>query len=341
MKIIKTLVFAFVATFAAISAENYPEYRIVDLGLWGTDQSEAVAINENGQVLGTYREGNYSEIFLWDMENGLKIIVPPPGISSCKPEKLNDNGQIVISAKSKGFNKIFLWDPYCGYWEVESTEKWIHVLAFNNNGQILLNIGNKLVLFERGAKCDLTDLLAKQIPGQWLLYGDASLNNHGHVAFSSQINYSNHCSRKSFLWKDGYFSVIMPEMSDNGQLFIRALDDAGNMIIYTSKSPYNGTFFIDHLNNIPIRCGNYSIIIDGFPVDLDSLPGEMRKDKGGNLYISNGFRISALIKNEFPYDKTQRLNVRDRNSKGYVVGTGETDFCASHAFLAIPHFDHD
>lgn len=47
--------------------------------------------------------------------------------------------------------------------------------------------------------------------------------------------------------------------------------------------------------------------------------------------------MKKLITKEFPYHNiANRLEIRDQNSKGMVVGQCETQYPGSHAFLAIP-----
>src|SRR6516162_9339012 len=73
--------------------EVLPRYRIVDLGTLGTDRSEAIAVNENGQVLGTLEDGGVKSAFLWDEKSGLKIIELPGSRNVDGVLFLNNYGQ--------------------------------------------------------------------------------------------------------------------------------------------------------------------------------------------------------------------------------------------------------
>ncbi len=199
MKILKLAIFLLIITFSIAFAEDLPKYRMVDLGLFGTDESRAIQVNEKGQVAGTCEQGGSNSLFLWEEINGLKIIDLPGYYGSPDGLKLNDNGQIAgvvstgVISKERGkysyFNSefycLFLWDPYLGFWEIESSKELINIAGLNDKGQILGSIGDKIFIWDYGKKINLSALFCEQVRGKWSSFQAISLNNRSEVAFNA------------------------------------------------------------------------------------------------------------------------------------------------------------
>ena len=83
MKLLKYIIIViFVINFSIVTAKDLPSYKMVDLGIFEMDSSNAITINEKGQVLGTCEAGTSKYIFLWDENNGLKLIDLPDKVTS-------------------------------------------------------------------------------------------------------------------------------------------------------------------------------------------------------------------------------------------------------------------
>ncbi len=52
-------------SFITVSLYASPKYKLVDLGLQESDQSEAVAVNDHGQVIGSYWMFGDKYYFIW------------------------------------------------------------------------------------------------------------------------------------------------------------------------------------------------------------------------------------------------------------------------------------
>jgi hypothetical protein len=342
MLIVSSILFIAIS-FSTVSAEDLPKYRMVELGVFGTDQSNAIAVNEKGQVLGTCWEGNHQFIFLWDELNGLKIIDLPKG-SSLWELKLNGNGQIAGVSNTDSIYRAFYWDPNFGLWELESSTNQIYVTAFNDKGQVLGSIGDKMFLWDHGKKTNLTVLFQKQVPGNWNSISTVALNNHGHVAFNAYESKVAEPRRRCFLWKDDCFKMILPEITLEDEVNAMCLDDDGNMIVYTypRKGGSHSFFFISESRNIFASCPGCELIRNGLPIVRDRLNGQLKKDVKGRLYFSNGLQIKKMFKEEYPYyNISNSTDICDQNSRGYVVGTIDTMFPGRHAFLAIPEIERE
>ncbi|MFI5342814.1 MAG: hypothetical protein ACHQUC_01200 [Chlamydiales bacterium] len=345
MKSFTYLVFTFLMAFSILSAEELPKYQMVDLGVFGTDNSQALAVNEKGQVLGLCSVGNDEYMFLWDNDNGLKLMDLPAGCVSWSM-KLNNRGQIAGVTYSDSMYRAFLWDPNLGFWELESAKDPFSVIALNDQGQILIQVGqNQIILCDQGKRTNLVSLFQEQIPGKWDWFEGVSLNNHGHVAiiaYKSQVVGNDTWGQRSFILKDNFFRIVMPEKGWETSVNVICMDDDENMIV--SLWPRSGGgdsyFFINQLRNIVIPCtrGFYSNrIINGHPTQFECLPSVKKIDHKGKPYYTQGIQIKKILKDEFPYfDIHHTLNVADQNSMGHIVGSVDTIFSGNHAFLAIP-----
>ncbi len=341
----------FTILLSTVSAEDLQKYRMIDLGVFGTDQSDVISINEKGQVLGTFREGENDFIFLWDEINGLKIIEMPDGCRSWQL-KLNNIGQIAGVSYSESSSRMFYWDPNFGLWELESSKKDIDIVAFNDRGQVLGNVEDQIYLWDHGKKINLSAFFREHVPGNWTSLRAVDLNNHGHVAFNVYKSNSTQYDPgfRSFLWKGGPFEALIPE--DEWETLVRVkcvdkavnvvcMDDNGNMIL-TLFSAGNGSYghlqyFISPSSNIYASCQGCDLIRNGFPIARYCLPAKQKKDRQGKFYFTQGVEIKKLFKEEFPYyNISSTADVRDQNSKGYVIGTIGTMYSGHHAFLAIP-----
>jgi|GEM_PF-3060296 len=324
---------------------------MIDIGLSSIDSSEAIAINDRGQVLGSFQEGADRYLFLWDENNGLKVIDYPPGTRSGY-FKLNNNGQIacVLWDNSSSIGRVFYWDVSSGFWELKhlSGGREFENLSINDNGQILgtLNPGgrsSRIILFDDGKKIDLTNLFYEQFPGKWGSLQAVSLNNHGHVIFNAYKEQKSpgdqNTGHKAFIWKNGIFSMIMPEISFETSMQCECIDDNGNMIVscFPKRGGENRLFFVNEEKKEFFPCHWCEKIINNQPISVRCLPGEMKKDRKGNPYFSNGIEIKKLLQEELPYYNVRNsAEIRDQNSSGYVIGLAETMYSRGHAFLAVP-----
>lgn len=317
---------------------------MIDMGIFETDESQAWDVNENGQVIGTFKEGKFNFIFLWDEFNGLKIIDPPEG-ARLWGLKLNNKGQFVLLTHSNSIYTLLFWDPCLGFWELESSKNQINGIHLNDKGQVLGQLEGQIFFWDHGKKINITDLFRAQVEGKWSQFNSCALNNFGRIVFSAykdKVNGENAWGHKSFLWKDGTFEMILPEMGWEISVKVIAIDDDDNMIVnldYSRRSYYGNRYFLSNSRNIFAFCDACDTLRNGLPIEIERLPGRMKEDKEGKPYFARGLEIKKLFKDEFPYyDVSGSTWVQDQNSKGYVVGRIGTMYPGGyqHAFLAIP-----
>jgi probable HAF family extracellular repeat protein len=185
---VKSLMSCFFISLTAFSyaITELPTYKMVDLGLFGTDSSGAIAVNESGQVLGTCEEGGFEYTFLWEETHGLKILELQGA------HKLNNKGQIAGQYYSDGTHRAYIWDPNFGFFDIGSLGgNWTSIRALNDKGQIVgtsktCKGEDHLFLWEQGKMTDLALLFKEQVIGDWTYTSVVSLNNHGHVVFNAE-----------------------------------------------------------------------------------------------------------------------------------------------------------
>ncbi len=324
--------------FTLLSSAYAKEYTLVDLGLFETDRSLAIAINEKDQVLGYFwikdvdSRLEYRHIFLWDEINKLTILDLPQTYGDLR---LNNNGQIAGRLWLRyDYSLPFLWDKELGLTVFPLPIDFNGIAGFNDKEQVLVNTDEgQMVLFDHNKEINLTMLFNEQVPGYWNASQAEALNNHGHVVICARDIERN---PTFFLWKDGVFKMLLPELQLTADELSHiygihaTLDDDGNILIVI-RSLVSFEYFIDKSGN-STPCARCSYIINGFPVELGCLQGEFTQNQ-----FTTGPAIKDLIKEPFPYRKISwKLDTYSQNSKGYFVGECNTVYSAKHAFLAIP-----
>ncbi len=326
----KKLLFVLLLHFTTISANNI-KYKMVDLGLFYTDSSEAIAINEQDQVLGFCYSGNNRFLFLWDQNNGVNFIDIP---TDCfiDSAKLNNKGQITGTYRSNNNTQaLFFWDQALGLWEIDNVENLgkseLNIYEFNDKGQILCYKTNQFVFYDRGKMTELDKLLSDQLKLKNIYISNVNLNNNGYLISNAYNDQNN--KYVSYEFENGVFKELPETYS-----YTTCIDDNKNILFS------NGLFFYNSKTNNVIPCSQCDSIKNGKPIRKDSTPCELKKNIKGKLYYSTGVQIKKLIEeNSFYYDIPNTCWIADKNSKGFAVGSADTIFSGRHAFLAIPYIE--
>lgn len=339
-----------------LKMENLPTYEIIDMGVLGTDESEAIAINEQGQVLGKLKDGGTWQIFLWDKENGLQILDLPSDSKVC----LNNCGHIAGSFSGG----VFLWFPETGIFNLGPFNGEIVTLnKLNDNGQIIVTSQSKelqsfhgynfykstVYLWSRENTINLTKAFNAQFPHYSPAIVFNSMNNRGEIVVTSYTPYippnknKVEILLKSFLWKDGKFQEFFSQYIPDRYINVTDMDDEGNMIVQISNHSYEQRFFFSASNEIIELQRKFShfILRNGSPQIVYCLPSTLKKKADGLFYFSPGAEIKKLMNNTYPY-WTNDAWICDQNSQGYAVGNSDTIYPNQrHAFLAVPKFNEN
>ena len=101
-----------------------PSFVTIDLGTLGGGYSGAMAINDDGQVVG----GSDGQAFLW--ENGKMVAFDGGGW----PMAINSSGEVIVD----GYGKAFLWSQQGGRVDLGSLGGyWTTPVAINESGQVV------------------------------------------------------------------------------------------------------------------------------------------------------------------------------------------------------------
>lgn len=331
----------------AHSTDKLPKYKIIDLGTLGMEESDACAVNEKGQVLGTAMDGGVAIAFLWDESSGLNLIdLPWPQMENFKFCNSGQFAGTYILTKSK---RGFIWIPSWGFFDIGTLggKELSEVVGINDKGQIVgyskNEHGNSHVFFWDHAMTDLTEEFMQQIGSFWTDITVKAINNSGHVVICAKKYCNGALVTKSFLWKEGNFSMLLPKKDPHITVEVNSYDDNGNMIFWMENTNYflcsdeNLYAYLYHMEMWYLL--DMVAIKNNRPYKIDSLLGEIKEDSKGQKYFAPGIKIHKLLVEEYPfYDVGNRktTTIRDQNSKGYVVGKINTVHSNQHAFLAVP-----
>jgi probable HAF family extracellular repeat protein len=325
--------------------EARPRYVITDLGsaadlgpaaIPSKESRKLVAarsINEKGQVVGWFKEGDRSRAFLW--EDGRRTFLTAPDARGAAI-RINDRGQILLyhlgprsPDGSVSKQHVFLWE---GGKETDLKLKNPHDL--NNRGQVLgmteIDGENHLVLWEAG---QVTDLSRHGVTGSVLRFG-YSLNDLGQVIGT--------CDNKSvenrlvnwtgFLWENGRMTDL------GGRVTPEAINNRGLIAGFRKTDPPGYCFLLEggtmrKLDLLPGISGADLTAIN----DRGQMVGDVR-DAGGKT------GRAVLWENGIPQDLNEQIAAvsgwvlkiaLDINDRGQIVGAGQHDG-EDHAFLLTP-----
>lgn len=287
-------------------------------------------------------------MFLWEIHVGLKIL-DIPFSPFLRLKFLNNNGQIAGTVYNKYGQSsfVYIWSPDIGLLNIGSLSGLsTNIVGFNDKCHV---IGESDIVsyeedgykeyephaffWEHGFMTDLTVLLNQEIPGNWIDVRPVCLNNLGHVVVAAYSKREGVLVHKSFIWKDGKFTMLFPEKSALTSIRVEKIDDNGNMLVGVNDGRY---LYIVSENKMWFIAGNASGICNSIPVSNINLPFKLKKDLKGNECFSPGTRIHDLLIPIAPFCRYNE-EMSGQNSKGWVIGYAYTlSGCGSHAFLAIP-----
>jgi len=222
MKVSSTafLKFTLISSFLSFSIFSYTPvlaisiYSVQDLGSLGGIHTEAHAINDHGQVVGTgHTATSQSQAFLW--EDGAITMLEIPG-SATEAHDINNQGQIVGSA----WRNSILWEGGT-YTEIYSPPPGIHTVAFGiDEAGIVVGYDHSGYLWEDGELTNLYPLISAQ-----------AINQNGQV-----VGGDHHAT----LWEDGVVTDIgtLGGFSPAFSSFATDINDSGQVVGYSETALY-------------------------------------------------------------------------------------------------------
>lgn len=338
-----------------------PMYKVVDLGLQESDRSEAIAVNDNGQVVGSYWMFGNKYYFKWTEEDGIRLLDLP---ETAVIRVLNNAGQITGNYKdSTNKDRGFIWDVSSGFRDLGTLGGgWTRVYDMNNLGQVVGESESENISFVDGAReqhafiwqnDSMQDLGA--LSGDLGFLGDrsvaTSINDHGQIiglsnypiAHKAKLQRSN---ERVVLWQNGVIEEIKNSVEPQYSTF--SAFSINNQGLATYEDNRLGDFIVDVFTN------NSTLI--SFPMHA---PAEIN-DKGDiflfhrHNYVFEKKAASWVISNGVIYSVIDFFNfyIRSSNSKqwlqnsldgaygfnnnNWIVGVAENIYGEKHAVLLLP-----
>ena len=89
---------------------------------------------------------------------------------------------------------------------------------------------------------------------------------------------------RSFLWINGSFKMILPEMGWETSAQVICLDDNGNIgyLHLSQRRSSHSQYFIQQIKGNFAFCPDCDCLENGLPIVRDRLPGKLKNDKDGN-----------------------------------------------------------
>lgn len=347
-KICSLMIFSFVAISSSLMAEI--EYDIQDIGTLQTHSSEAVSINNQGQILGWYnidgsangkhffvrnRDGIFHEIEdsivyqnvpkkFWNIKVDWRYLTnngTAYGVFNCP-----NNAEFYNSTGLKNDNPIlFMWDRQngvCKLGQLPGKE----ISAINNSGQILIKSivenenGKSIrrpVIWENGKITKLHGLEGDIGIESEESYG-FDMNNKGEVVGQSVVylSYKNNIYKQTHAvkWADGQVVDLHHTIPKTASSYASAINDLGDVLINQGHEPkINNIGYVFSPDGIRERNNNNSVL------DLFRLNWKIQKDLDSIL-----MKISKII---------------SVNDNGEIIAESKTIYGEQHAILLVPIFN--
>lgn len=271
-KFIKSILLNVICFFTFINANaELPEYKNIDLGVQETDSSGAIYINNNNEILGKYWLQGEQHIFIWSLENGMRLIDFP---KDAHVIKMNAQRQIIGHIKNKekstqflSYEDFFVWDEVNGITYIALNDCDISIIKDINDDGLIIGVFSKdktygSFIWENG-QIKILDHLYGELGIAANMNIASSINNEGDiVGHSSKTLFHKGKAYKTqhlaVIWKasnNWEVSEIFPydEFLDSRALKI---NDSGHILC--EKSDKGSVLFdikenrIIHFNNNPI-----------------------------------------------------------------------------------------
>lgn len=337
------MVVLFTASSSFLAAEI--EYDIQDIGTLQTRSSQAIALNNEGAILGWYnidgskegkhffvrdRAGSFHEIP--NKENGVGWEIDW--------RYLTDDGKAYGTFDGNdNFSVLYRWDQHNGAVKLGNLPAK-EISAINNNGQVLIqsvveNENGKLVrrpiIWTNGAITKLNGLEGNIGIASEESYG-FDMNNNGEVIGQSivYLNYKNNLYKQTHAtkWVNGKAIDLHKTLPKTDSSTAIALNDLGEVLIKNSED--GSTYCIDKNGNFR-KVANYLTKINN--IGYIYYEGEI-VDKENNFITATTFLNPKIQQNDTIWSKI--IHIIKVNDSGEIISKAKTIYGEQHAMFLIP-----
>lgn len=364
----KLFIFSFLFFLCSTYIHALSLYRIVDLNLQESDQSEAVAVNDRGQVTGSYWILGKRYYYLWQENQGITLIDLP---KSSNITVLNNKGQICGNYKNnENEERGFLWDPHEGFIDIGTLGgKFTKVYDMNDLGEIVGeseavdfsdvdgNSSRYAFFWHKGTMLNLGSLT-----GPLGLNGDKSIAT-GINNLSQIIGTSNYLiphkarllrsENRPVIWKDGNIEEIDYNIKGDAKsysindcsLAIYSISDITtpykNHIIKLSSNNNHNLIPFQGISSGAIKINDRATMLvfntDNFSHTNDANILFLWNNSTHNNYNTfNKIDLNLLFKRISTSKWKSFVSACDINNNNWVVGSAKNIYGETHGILLIP-----
>ena len=323
------------------------EYDIQDIGTLQTHTSQAVDMNNEGQILGWYQvDSNQTgkRFFVRDRDGSFEEIPTP-----CEWKYITNSGKVY------GFTNggpAYSWDKSVGVKNLGNPPKGL-IVKVNDLGQMLIQSlastenGNitQPVIWQNGTLTKLRRLAGNTGIESEEAYG-LDMNNRGEVVGKSLVHvvYKNKvykCSHAT-MWVNGEAIDLHNEMPKSKESYIFAINDSREMLALNSS----GRYFISNIDNTAKAPSSFTVspkshyqngskINNNGLVYLDNYVFENINGINPRILIGLSEIANQMLidKNSIWWSVTKFVKVNDN---GEILAQGQTVYGEDHALLLTP-----
>jgi len=363
IKELKLFLFA-LCLFASFEISAAPKYKLVDLGLQESDQSEAVAINDNGQVAGIYWMLGKKYYFMWTEKDGIHLIDLPETASI---KVLNNAGQIAGDYKdASGKDRGFIWEASLGFNDIDTLGgSFTRVYDMNDLGQIVgesessnisLVDGRKEIKAFIWQKSSMIDLGA--LTGDLGVHGDrsvaTSINNQGQIIGTSNFLIAHkqkflRTKNRAVVWQNGVIEEIDRSLHLECSALATSVNNSGLATFWHSTYGYYAVdlaekskilFSINNFNCPFEITDEKDIFIIHTTADIPAIYISFLKGANSKEYkFGEIFYDYVYFQDTFQSPTLWKLNAfvgTSFNNKRWVAGVAENIYGEHHGVLLVP-----
>lgn len=334
---IKAILTGFLMLFSTLGAI---EYEIQDIGTIHTHSSRAIALNNQGQILGWYNidGSNDDKIYFIRDKDGNFQLIPKNEVSNgprINWQYLTDNGDVYGKINEETMNPtLFVWNSKNNIMNLGVITG--NILTINNKGQVLIHVP----VNENGKSTYRSAIwhngqlnYLKGAPGNLGIESDIAqgngMNNFGDVVGYSTVylNYKNKVYQQQHAtkWVNGQAIDLNNTVPVGISTVAIGINDLGEVLFnegYFINKDGKGTMFESHMRVNK----NYLYHLNSSETNI--------YHKNGTL-VTNRDMINSQIKNNINSIWTS-VYLGMVNDNGEIIGQGRTIYGEDHAIILKP-----